>query len=173
MRRLMIIGAGGHGRSVAEAALASGEFKLTGFLDDAFPELGKVWDFPVLGKTEDFDRLREVADAWIVGIGDNRLREKLCRQLLDDGLTLATIVHPPALVSAYVTIGMGSEIMMGAIIGTEAQLGVGTIVNCGAVVDHQSAVADYGHLGVDAAMGGGRYWSGVVGCKLGLRWATA
>jgi hypothetical protein len=49
MRRLMIVGAGGHGRYVAEAVPACGQFKLVGFLDDTFPRLSQARDFPVLG----------------------------------------------------------------------------------------------------------------------------
>ena len=45
--------------------------------------------------------------------------------------------------------------MAGAIVGTEARLGSGVIVNCGAVVDHHAQVHDYGHLGVNACMAGG------------------
>ena len=154
MRRLIIVGAGGHGRSVAEAALASGAFEITGFLDDTFPDLTHVWDFPVLGSVADIHRFHDSADGWIVAIGNNRLREELCRQLLASGLDLATVVHPKALVSPRATIGKGSAIMMGAIVGTEAQLGVGSIVNCGAVADHHCRVEDFGHLGVNAAMAG-------------------
>ena len=51
-------------------------------------------------------------------------------------------------------VGQGVAIMAGAIVGTEARLGVGSIVNCGAVVDHHATVEDFGHLGVNASMAG-------------------
>ena len=51
--------------------------------------------------------------------------------------------------------GHGTAIMAGAIVGTEARLGGGAIVNCGAVVDHHATVEDFGHLGVNASMAGG------------------
>lgn len=155
MRRLIVVGAGGHGRSVAEAALASGEFELAGFLDDAFPSLKKVWDFSVLGTTADISRSREFGEAAIVGIGNNDLREAIFAQLLAAGFELATVLHPKAVVSPSAGLGVGCTIMAGAIIGTEAQLGKGVIVNCGAVVDHHCLIEDFGHLGVHAAMAGG------------------
>jgi len=155
MKRLLIIGAGGHGRSVAEAVLASGEFVVTGFLDDAYPELELVWDIPVLGKVTDLAQWRGAADSAFVAIGNNALRQEVAARLREAGFSLATVVHPRAIVSPTAVIGEGSAIMAGSIIGTEARLGEGVIVNCAAVVDHHCRVGNFGHLGVNAAMAGG------------------
>lgn len=154
MRRLIILGAGGHGRSVAEAALASGEFMVVGFLDDAFPALMRVWDIPVLGKVEDFARWCVAADFAIVAIGNNALRQCVTSELQDAGFLLASVIHPQAIISSSAVIGVGSVIMAGAIVGTEACLGEGVIVNCAVVVDHHCKVGDFGHLGVGAVMAG-------------------
>lgn len=171
MRRLLIVGAGGHGRSVADAVLEAGTFVLAGFLDDAAPSLPKVWDVPVLGTAADVGAYRRHADAAIVAIGNNAAREALCLRLSEAGFELATAVHPKAIVSPRATIGPGSAIMAGAIVGTEARLGFGTIVNSGAVVDHHAQVHDFGHLGVHACMAGGTVlgrgaWM-QAGCSLG------
>ena len=155
MKRLLIVGAGGHGRSVAEAVLASGIYQMVGFLDDAFPELRQVWDWPVLGTTAALVDCCHHADAAIVAIGNNRLREALHRRLAIAGFEFATVIHPQAMVSTRAVIGTGTAVMAGAIVGTEAQLGAGVIVNAGAVVDHHCRVEDFGHLGVNAAMAGG------------------
>ncbi len=155
MKRLMIVGAGGHGRSVAEAVLAAGKYKLAGFVDDAASSLQHVWDLPVFGATADLASYREYADAAIVALGNNCLREDLHQRLYAAGFELATVVHPTAIVSPRAVVGAGSAIMAGAIVGTEAQLGAGVIVNCGAVVDHHCRVEDFGHLGVNASMAGG------------------
>lgn len=155
MKRLLIVGAGGHGRSVAEAALAAGQYELVGFVDDAAPGLRQVWEWPVFGATADLANCSQHADAVIVAIGNNRLREELHERLEAAGFELATIVHPKGIVSPRAVIGAGSAIMAGAIVGTEAQLGAGVIVNCAAVVDHHCRVEDFGHLGVNAGMAGG------------------
>ncbi|WP_236748673.1 NeuD/PglB/VioB family sugar acetyltransferase [Acidovorax carolinensis] len=155
MKRLLIVGAGGHGRSVAEAVLAAGKYELVGFVDDAVPDLQQVWNLPVFGATADLASYRGYADAAIVAIGNNRLREDLQQRLYAAGFELATVVHPQAIVSPRAVVGAGCAIMAGAIVGTEAQLGAGVIVNCGAVVDHHCRVEDFGHLGVNAAMAGG------------------
>jgi sugar O-acyltransferase (sialic acid O-acetyltransferase NeuD family) len=155
MKKLLIVGAGGHGKSLAEAALASGNFELVGFVDDAAPQLTSVWDWPVLGATASLAEYRTRADAAIVAIGNNRLRQSLLERLRELGFELPAVVHPRAIVSPTAAIGPGSAIMAGAIVGTEARLGTGSIVNSGAVVDHHCTVEDFGHLGVNACMAGG------------------
>jgi sugar O-acyltransferase (sialic acid O-acetyltransferase NeuD family) len=154
-RRLLILGAGGHGRAVAEAVAAGAEYELVGFLDDAFPALTTVWDAPVLGRIGDWRGHVHQADELFVAIGSNRVREAVTRSLVDAGLVLATVTHPRAIISPRAIIGPGSAVMAGAIVGTEARLGVGVIVNCAAVVDHHCRVGDFGHLGVGAVMAGG------------------
>ena len=155
IKRLLIVGAGGHGRSVAEAVLAGGEFIVAGFLDDAFPELARVWEIPVLGRAADLVQWRGAADFAIVAIGNNALRLRVSGELRGAGFALATVIHPRAIVSPTAVIGEGTAIMAGAIVGTEAHLGEGVIVNCAAVVDHHCRVGNFGHLGVSAAMAGG------------------
>ena len=155
LRRLLIVGAGGHGRSVAEAVLASGTFEVAGFLDDAAPASTLVSGYLVLGTTDDVSAYRTQADVAIVAIGNSALREALSNRLMAAGYELATVMHPRAIVSPSAVVGQGSAIMAGAIVGTEARLGCGVIVNCGAVVDHDAQVQDYSHLGVNACISGG------------------
>lgn len=156
---LLIVGAGGHGRSVAEAVLMSAEFDLVGFLDDCAFSAGAldadVWGLPVLGAATDFASHVTHASHAVVAIGNNVLRQSLCGQLQAAGFTLVSVVHPRAIVSPRARLGEGVAVMAGAIVGTEAVLGQGAIVNCGAVVDHHAQVHDFGHLGVNACMAGG------------------
>ncbi len=155
MRRLVIIGAGGYGRAVAEAVLLRAEYALAGFVDDAWPEQSRVWEYPILGNTSDMQLYGRHADAAIVAIGSNSVRSALQNRLLVAGVSLATIIHPRATVSARAVVGAGSSIMAGAVVGTEAVLGAGVIVNSGATIDHHCRVGDFAHLGVNACMAGG------------------
>lgn len=165
--RLLIVGAGGHGRSVAEAVLISGDFDLVGFLDDgAFARGGNVLGLPVLGPARTFTDYAALASHAVVAIGNNALRKTFCAQLQAAGFALASVIHPRAIVSPRAQLGEGVAIMAGAIVGTEAVLGQGVIVNSGAVVDHHAQVHDFGHLGVNACMAGGT----VVGA---LAWVQA
>lgn len=153
--RLLVVGAGGHGRSVAEAAELSGQFEVVAFLDDSLPAVEPVLGVPVLGPVANMAHHLTAADQAIVAIGNNAVREKLMQQLAAAGFVLATVIHTRAIVSPSAVLGVGSAVMAGAIVGTEARLGVGSIVNCGAVVDHHAIVEDFGHLGVNASMAGG------------------
>jgi sugar O-acyltransferase (sialic acid O-acetyltransferase NeuD family) len=153
--KLLIIGAGGHGRSLAEAVLAENIFGIACFVDDNASIDTTIFGFPVLGVTADLSLLTDKASHVIVAIGHNALRQQLCQQAVSLGFKLATVIHPRAIVSPSAIIGDGVAIMAGAIVGTEARLGIGAIVNCGAVVDHHAKVEDFGHLGVNACMAGG------------------
>lgn len=153
--KLLIVGSGGHGRSVAEAILLSGAYEVVGFADDTDQPAGEIWGIPILGGTADLCAYRSLASAAIVAIGKNEVRQSLSDALLRAGYELATVVHPRAIISPRAMIGPGCAIMAGAIVGTEALLGSGVIVNCGAIVDHHAQVLDFAHLGVNACMAGG------------------
>lgn len=154
--RLLIVGAGGHGRSVAEAVLMADQFSLFGFADDGvFTRGDAVWGFPVLGPASAFASYTSKATHALVAIGNNVIRQKLFVQLQTAGFVMASVIHPRVMVSPRAQLGVGVTVMAGAIVGTAAILGQGAIVNCGAVVDHLAQVHDFGHLGVNACMAGG------------------
>ena len=154
-KRVIVIGAGGHGRSVAEAVLLLGRDELVGFVDDGADANAKVWTYPILGRTDSLHTLREHADAVVVAIGNNTVREKLHARAREVGFELLSVIHPTAFVSPTAALGSGCAVMAGAVVGTEAHLGEGVIVNCGATVDHHCRVDAFGHLGVNACMAGG------------------
>ena len=154
-KRVIVIGAGGHGRSVAEAVLLLGRDELVGFVDDGADANAKVWTYPILGRTDSLHTLREHADAVVVAIGNNTIREKLHARAREVGFELLSVIHPTAFVSPTAALGSGCAVMAGAVVGTEAHLGEGVIVNCGATVDHHCRVDAFGHLGVNACMAGG------------------
>ncbi|WP_026035928.1 NeuD/PglB/VioB family sugar acetyltransferase [Cupriavidus sp. BIS7] len=155
MTHLLIVGAGGHGRAVAEAVLVAGTYTLAGFVDDGALELQQVWEYPVLGTTAELERCRQYAGAAIVAIGNNTVREQLQKQLTAFAFEVVTVIHPRAVVSPRAIIGPGCALMAAAVVGTEARLGAGVIVNSGAVVDHHCVIEDFGHLGTNASMAGG------------------
>jgi sugar O-acyltransferase (sialic acid O-acetyltransferase NeuD family) len=153
--RLLIVGAGGHGRSVAEVVTGSERWQFVGFADDTVHPATAGTPWPVLGPTGELAAFRDKAEFAIVAIGNNAVRERLQQQLHALGFRLATVIHRSAIVAPSARLGMGCAVMAGAVIGTEATLGDGVIVNSGAVVDHHCRVQDYAHLGTNACMAGG------------------
>lgn len=165
--KLLIVGAGGHGRSVAESVLLGACYELTGFADDDWQTLPDIWGYPLLGGMDSLASLRDHAPAAIVAIGNNTLRSRLQATLVALGFELVTVVHPNALVSPSAELGSGCVVMAGAIVGTDARLGAGVIVNSGAIVDHHCVVEDFAHLGVNAAMAGGSVLGGAAWMQAG------
>jgi len=152
---LLIVGAGGHGRSVAEIVAASDAWRFVGFVDDTAPRSTSAANWPVIGTTGELAACRSVAEFAIVAIGNNVVRGRLQQQLIDLGFEIASVIHRSAIVAPSARHGVGCAIMAGAVIGTEATLGNGVIVNSGAVIDHHCSVQDYAHLGTNACMAGG------------------
>jgi sugar O-acyltransferase (sialic acid O-acetyltransferase NeuD family) len=153
--KLIVIGAGGYGRAVAEAAVASGAYALVGFADDRWPDLDPIGSVPILGRIGDLPALREQAPAAVVAIGNNAKRRELSGLALAVGFELASILHPRAIVSPSAEVGRGVTVMAGAVVGCEARLGDGVVVSTGAVIDHHCHLADFAQVSAGACMGGG------------------
>jgi len=152
---LLVVGAGGHGKVVAEAAIASGTWREVAFLDSRFPELRSVLDWRVVGDDRDVARHLAQYPEIFVAIGDNRARVERLRVCLESGFRAAIIVHPRAWVSPSAHIGPGVIVVGGAIVNACASLGRGCIVNTGATVDHDCELADGVHISPGAHVGGG------------------
>ena len=161
-QRWLVLGAGGHGRSVCDAIAASGDH-VVGFLDDALPAGTLVNATPVLGVLSlawDLKRLFDAsdeapADQVVVAIGNTALRQTWQQVLEQVAAPLGVVLHPRAIVSATAHIGPGSVVLAGAVVNANAYLHQGVLVNSGAVVDHDAICGAYSQLGVNAAMAGG------------------
>lgn len=154
MRRLAILGASGHGRVIADAALAAG-WEAVAFYDDAWPGVSASGPWQVVGRTADLRRDAAQLDGAVVGIGDNVTRLVKLRELLAGGALLVSVVHPDAVVSTRAEVGQGSVLLGGAVVNPFARLGRGCIVNSGASVDHDCQLADGVHVSPGAHLGGG------------------
>lgn len=154
-RTLLILGAGGHGKAVAEAALLSGKWQQILFVDDRWPQLTESSGISVVGNLSSLEHLSDEVDAGIAAVGDNKLREDWQTALVAARIPLACVVHPRAWVSPSADVGAGTAVMALAVVGTDARLGQGVIVNAGAIVDHDAEVGDFGHLGVGVSLAGG------------------
>ena len=149
MKKLLVLGAGGHGGSVADAAMQMRRWQGIEFYDDRAAPGSEAYGFLVRGtSTELLGRSFAADDApeIFVAIGDNARRLELVREVMHAGATLATVIHPAAVVGSRVTIGAGSVLMAGAVVNIAARIGVGCIINTGASVDHDCAIGDGVHV---------------------------
>lgn len=168
MSSLLILGAGGHGTVVADAAAGTGRWTQIAYLDDRRPvDVNATW--PVLGKFADVARLRSDFSSLAVAVGDNTRRLELLERLLAEGCELPPIVHPKAWVSERAVIGAGTVVLAGAVINPAAVIGRACIINTAATVDHDCRLDDGVHVSPGAHLAGtvqvGRCaWIGIGAC---------
>jgi sugar O-acyltransferase (sialic acid O-acetyltransferase NeuD family) len=152
---LLIVGAGGHGRSVAEAAMLQKKWDFIHFVDDRALDTDNINGFPLVAPPHDLFSIAPKYQGIVIAIGHNTTRAKFIQKLLDNSLPLVTIIHPHAFVSQFAEIAAGCTIMSGACVGANARVGVGCIVNCNSTVDHDCVLNAYCHLGVGVHLPGG------------------
>ena len=144
MKKIIIIGASGHGKVIADIAVKNGYEDIV-FLDDN-EKINECAGFPVVGKTS--DAIQMDGDK-IVAIGNADIREKIQKDI-----KAVTLTHPSAVISRRVEIGEGTVIMAGAVINSDTVIGKGCIINTGASVDHDCRLGDYVHVSVGAHVAG-------------------
>lgn len=153
MSKLLILGAGGHGKVVADTALTMKKWNNIAFLDDR-KELEKVIDIPIIGKLKDFESLKKDYQYAFVAIGNNELRLEWIERLLKAGFTIPTIIHPFSFVSKTSSIGEGTVIMAGAVINANSNIGRGCIINTSSSIDHDCILEDGVHISPGVHIGG-------------------
>lgn len=162
----MIIGAGGHGKVVADAAASTGHWQEIVFADGRHPELTHAGHWAVTTDGNDLDKLDKVGCDFIVAIGDNKVRHKLHDELQTKGFKLVNVIHPAAIISEHVELGLGNAIMANVTINVDAKIGNACIINTAATVDHDCVIADGVHISPGAHLAGQvevgkRSWIGI------------
>lgn len=149
MKKIIIIGASGHGKVVADIARLSG-YDYIAFLDDN--EGTKVCgNYEVLGTTELID---DFCCEFFVAIGNSKVREKVFDRLKQADKKIATLIHPNAVIGEDVCIGYGTVVMAGAVINPCTIIGEGCIINTCSSVDHDNTIGDFVHISVGSHLAG-------------------
>ncbi|THF56605.1 acetyltransferase [Ollibium composti] len=167
-RSLLVLGCGGHGRVVADAAFECG-YDEVAFLDDV-GSAHQPRGLKVLGP---FAATADFAPDWpaaIAAVGNGDLRLRLFHDIRQLGFETPSIVHPSAVVSRGALIGNGVFVAAGAIINTDARIGDAVIVNTGARIDHDCEIGVGSHIAPGATLSGSvvvgqRTWLG-TGCSV-------
>ena len=149
MEEVIIIGASGHGKVIADIIIKPGD-SIIGFLDDN-TELGDMFiGYPILGTIDDYKKY--VNYKFVIAIGNNAIREKIAQQL---DVNWYTAIHPSAIISSLgVKVGAGTVIMANAVVNSCALVGKHCIINTGAIVEHDNVIGDYVHVAVGAKLAG-------------------
>ena len=148
-KNVIVIGAGGHGKVIADIVLSSGDI-VKGFLDDTADLQGKsVVGFPVLGVTADYKNFMDCE--FVIAVGNPYVREKIS----DLPVKWYTAIHPSAVISSLgVEIGEGTVIMANAVVNPCAKIGRHCIINTGAMVEHDNLLENFVHLSPNCALAG-------------------
>jgi UDP-perosamine 4-acetyltransferase len=148
--RLLILGAGGHGRAVADLAVECG-WSVAGFTDRT-PGPG------VLGGDDDIEGLTQAGkvDAAVIGVGNTALRRRaeLFELLKKAGARIPTLVHPRASVARTCRLGEGTVVFPGVVLGAAVEVGDNVVLYSNAVAEHDCRIASHAYLSPGAILSG-------------------
>lgn len=142
--RLVILGAGKYGREIEDVAVQTGRYDEIVFLDDFASGPN------VLGKCGDFAGAMNESTEFFVAFGDNEMRARWLRALIDAKAHVVNIVHPTAYISPTARLGKGVAVLPKALINSYCVIEDGCMINSGAIVDHDTTIGAYAHICVGA-----------------------
>lgn len=153
--RVVVFGAGGHGRVVADVLRAEGKHRVAAFWDDQEKLAGRTVEGIVVSYAAKAIRMtKKPLRHAIVGIGDNAARIAAAQRLTKSDLTLISAIHPASTVANGVKLGAGSVVMAGSIVNVGTVIGENVILNTGCIVDHDAKIGDGAHIGPGACLAG-------------------
>lgn len=152
-KKVVIIGAGGHAKVIADIIEKSGD-EIVGFLDDN-KEIGTtiINEYKVIGDLNNRFTMAVTKEnlEFIIAIGDNKKREEISHS---PNLKFYTAIHPSAQIGLDVRIEEGTVIMANSCINSSAKIGKHCIINTGAIIEHDNIIEDYVHISPNATLGG-------------------
>lgn len=146
-KKLILIGASGHGKVCAEIAELSGKYDEIFFLDDN-RELKECVGYKVVGIAKDYLHYKNDNTEFFVSIGNNKIRKRIQGEIEGSKGKIATLIHKKATISKDVSIDAGTVVMAGTVINPGANIGKGVIVNTSSSVDHDCKIGNYTHIAV-------------------------
>jgi len=154
MSALLIVGAGGHGKVVAETAELLNRWDSIVFADDKFPELVNIGKWPIVSRVSFFDLEKKGFTDFVVAVGNNNTRLQIQRGLLGSGLSPVSITHPSSIISPTVKLGGGTVVFANAVVNADTVVGDACIINTAASVDHDCVLGDGVHISPGARLAG-------------------
>ncbi len=150
-KNVVIIGASGHGKVIADIIIKSGD-SILGFLDDNKNKGDTFCGYPILGKSTDYKRFQKKCE-FVIAIGNADIREKI--SLLCHNVKWYTAIHPQSVISTIdVSIGEGTVVMANVVINSGASIGKHCIINTSSVVEHDNNICDFVHVSVGTKLAG-------------------
>jgi sugar O-acyltransferase (sialic acid O-acetyltransferase NeuD family) len=158
MKEIIVLGAGGHAKSVIDVIELQNEYKIVGIVDNDLKKGSKFLDYEVIGNDDDLQNLREKYKYAIIGVGQIKtpnIRIKLFQKLKELNFILPVIISPLAYVSKRAKMEEGTIIMHHALVNTDVKIGKNCIINSKALIEHDVVVEDFCHISTGAIVNGG------------------
>lgn len=156
--KIILIGGGGHCKSVIDVIEQEGIFEIIGIIDSIKPLGEKVLGYEIIGSDDDIKSIFGSCKNAVIAIGhvrSNEARVKFFQILKEIGFNLPSIVSPLAYISKHSFIGEGSVIMHHALINANAKVGNNCIINTKALIEHDALIGDNCHISTGAIVNGG------------------
>ena len=158
MKKILLIGGGGHCKSVIDVIEQEERFEIAGIVDK--PKLlgSKVLGYPIIGNDSDLSNLVKKYQYALITVGQIRspsLRVKLFNLANEAGFILPSIISPNAYVSQHTSIGNGVVIMHNALVSANAVIGDNCIINSKVLIEHDCQIFDHCHISTNATINGG------------------
>ena len=158
MKKIILIGGGGHCKSVIDVIEQEAQFDIAGIVDK--PELlgSTIFGYPVIGNDSDLESLAKKYQNVLITIGQIKspsLRIKLYDLAIKAQFSLPYIVSPNAYVSKHSKIGSGTVVMHNAIVNANASIGNNCIINSKALIEHDCLISDHCHISTNTIINGG------------------
>ncbi len=155
---IILIGGGGHCRSLIDVIEAEGSFTIAGIIDQKERIGEKVLGYEIIGCDEDLEKIFNDIKHAIVAVGQVKspdIRINIWERIKKIGFKTPTIVSPRAYVSKHAKIGIATVIMHDALVNANAIVGDNCIINSKALIEHDSQIANNCHISTGAIVNGG------------------
>ena len=158
MSAVVLLGGGGHCRSVIDVIEQTGRFSILGVLEKEGFSYSNLMGYPLLGSDHDLPAFIEQNCAVVITIGQIKTsepREKLYAYAKEAGAELPVVVSPRAYLSRHAKVGLGTTVMHEAIVNCSAEIGENCIINTKALVEHDAKIGNHTHIATGAFVNGG------------------
>lgn len=159
MKKIVIIGASGHAKVVADIILArkkelNEEIEVIAFLDDNFNKLKykEIFGIPIMGDLDNIENFNKDGCMFVIAIGNNNTRKKIFEKY--PKLKYYTVIHPKATIAEEVLIGLGTVVMANVVINPYSIIGKQCILNTASIIEHDNILGDYVHISPNATLCG-------------------
>ncbi len=158
MNKIIVIGCGGHAKSLVDSIESANEYEIAGFVDKSKSDKFCYRNYKVIGTDDDYKDLLDsgikYACMGIGYLGNSSVRENLYNKLSSMGFEFPVIVDKTAAIASDVVIGTGSFIGKNSVVNSLSKIGQMTIINSGSIIEHDCIIDDYTHIAIGATIGG-------------------